>query len=388
MRTNVLVVLLLGSNLVWWLAWPRAGEAAASPASESEPSPVGPTVEERLASSQRELQQAQARIAELESTAARAVAPKPAAKAVDGEARAAREAQAAAARRGDELQKQWVQAALQTSDPVARERALAAIREALQQADPGLQQAALRALARLAELDYDKATYRALVLPCLQSAHGDVRAAALYALWNTQPEPSDLQALLPMVADASPAVRRSLAHVVALYRKGQLDGEAADVVVRLLDDQDDTVRRNTLSGIWGAKVDARLEDRLFAMFARPETRHDAVYFGLSTLAAKSERVVSTLVGLLTDADPNVSDRARWGLQSGVPAASHALVADQFLALLETRPGVENQQENLQMVERYGSARHVPSLEAFAARPGLSAPLRQRIEAVVNTLRAR
>jgi hypothetical protein len=41
-----------------------------------------------------------------------------------------------------------------------------------------------------------------------------------------------------------------------------------------------------------------------------------------------------------------------------------------------------------MLQRYGSARHVPELEVLAAQPGANAAFRQQLEQVMTQLRRR
>ena len=144
--------------------------------------------------------------------------------------------------------------------------------------------AALRALAMLRELDYDKASFRHLVAPYLRSADGSVRAAALYALFNTAPQPEDLTTLLAMVSDPSAEVRSCLTHVVTLYSDYKIVGQAADVVLTLLNDDDARVRRGALTTLWGASVDDRIAAHFLVLAGDPKQRHDAIYFGLAPRA--------------------------------------------------------------------------------------------------------
>ena len=389
MRTSIVTLsaLLLASNLAWWLAW--------TPSQRTEPlaeptTPV-PATSERIVALEDALQRAQARVADLE-----AVAKAPARSPVRGRAAPsapsataeARQAAAQRSRQAHDQMKGWLENALQTKDAALRARTLDAVRQALTQGDPASMQAALLTLARLRELDYDKVAFRALVLPCVGSADGDVRAAALYALWNTAPEPSDLLLLLPLVNDPSAAVRANLTHVLTMYRKGVVDGEAADVVLRLLDDPDAEVRERARSSLWGANVDARIEDRYLAWLDDPRSRHDAIYFGLSTFAPKSPRVVQALLAAATDPNPEISGRARWGLTTGVGAESHAAVADAFVGLLESRADPALLKECLRLLRMYGSARHVPALETVLGRPALTTAFRAQLEQLTGELRGR
>lgn len=389
MRTTIwtLVLLLLATNAAWWFARGEAPvpEAPLHDVQSAREQSATKAAASNVAGLEAELQRARARIEQLEAAARTPAKPPPAANAAQ---QAAREAAAAGARRAAQLQRGWMEAVLQTGDLLARQKALDEIRQALLHGDPFEVAAALRALAGTAEVDYDKAAFRALVLPHLQSADAGARAAALYALYNTKREPEDRATVLGMVGDPSPQVRGSLAHLVLMYHKGILEGEAADAVVRLMDDADAEVRRSALNGIWGAKVDTRIEDRCLAMLADPQLRHDAVYFGLSTFAAKSPRVVTALVSALTDANPEIAGRAAWGLQTGVAAESHAEVADAIVRLLASRSNSYNREDYMLLLRQLGSARNVPDLEVLLGNPGMTDAFRKELEPLIAQLRQR
>jgi hypothetical protein len=384
---TMLVVLLLASNAAWWFTRSEAPAEANGGPGRSDPRPD--PANDKVAGLEAELKQARARIEQLETTAQRAPAEaRPARKPEDEAARAAREKRAEQMRRAQDLAKEWKEAVLQTADLGRRTQALDAIRTALMQGDAAEIQAALLALAGVAVVDYDKAAFHALVLPQLRSEDASVRAAALYALYNTNAQPEDRAEVLRMVGDPSPEVRSRLAHVVALNHKNVIEGEAADAVLRLMDDKDQQVRRTTLSGLWGTKIDTRVEDRFLALLVEPGQRHDAIYCGFSTFDPKSPRVVAVLLEALTDADPNIAQRALWGLSTGVQVESRQQVADAFLRLLASRSDPRMRSECLQMLQRYGSARHVPELEVLAAQPGANAAFRQQLEQVMTQLRRR
>ena len=385
--TSALVLLLLGSNLAWWLGTSAAVGTAppiTQPAVDVAPSPAQDMERTRL---QQELERAKARIGELERAPVRT--PTPVTASPPNPGLAAARALAERQQRTEALAQQWTEAALQTRDPAQRTAALASIRDALlRNASPEEVTAALRSLARLRELDYDKASYRELVLPQLRADDAAVRAAALYALFNTAPQPADVPQLLAMVRDPSPEVRARLAHAIVLFEQGELGSESAGAVMQLLTDADPQVRRGVLSSLSGASVDERISTYYLDLARDAGQRHDAIYFGLSTFTNKSPAIVAALVEAMNDQDPEIAERAAWGLGHGVPAEADGVVADAFLGRLETRFGSQAIDEALLMLQRHGSARHVPALEAYAARPALAGNLRQRVEALVTILRQR
>jgi len=388
--TVVLIVALCGSNLLWWLARDASSDAVMPPSQAADVTASANQTEAQLRSLEKELRAARARITELELGAERTLAPVHVrSEEAERDAQLELRRQAMERRRlAQKMQAGWVEDALQTEDLGKRAAVLEDIRRALESGDPVAMHAALRALARIRKLDYDKAAFRSQVLPCLQSPDGSVRAAALYALFNTDPRGEDLATILSMYADPSKEVRSSLAHAIFLFNEGAIEGEAADVVLRLFDDADAGVRERTRRTLWGARVDSRIEDRFLAMLDDPRLRHDAIYFGLSTFVPKSPRVVDALIAALADANSEIRHRAAWGLGTGVVGESRERVADAFLQLLGSRSDPRQLEECVRMLRSYGSARHVPDLNVFLARPGLTASLRTRVEQLVATLQTR
>ena len=131
-----------------------------------------------------------------------------------------------------------------------------------------------------------------------------------------------------------------------------------------------------------------LEARLIELSSQRETRHDAIYFGLSTLQEKSEAVVDALVDALSDPDSNNSGRALWGLGHGVSAAGRPKAADAFLALFESRGSARTRNECLRSLRTYGSEKHAAALERFAREPGVDEDLKRQITAAVRRIRSR
>lgn len=270
----------------------------------------------------------------------------------------------------------WTRDAMQLRDAGLRASTIAAVRAALAGSDVVAAHAALLTLARIGKVAYDKAAMRPLVLAWLEASEGAVRVAAAYALFNTAWEPEDLDLVLRIPEDPSPDARRAASHLVTMFAKGRLDGAAGAAVARLLDAQDPSLVREALRGLWGATVSAGVEDRLLALAKAPATRHDAIYFGLSTLEGKSARVVDALVDALGDPDVvNVAGRALWGLGHGVPPEHRARAADGLLLLLRARDDVPTQSEALRVLGQYGNETHAKALDALASDAQVVADVR-------------
>jgi hypothetical protein len=390
--TAVLGLALLASNLAWW--WSRASATAPpvapGPAADGPAAPALPEAE-RLA---RELAAAKQRIAELEAAAAARV---PAARDAghaetteDAERRARRERRERAAERQravHDRSRGWVEAAMQLTDPARRAAALDEVHAGLLSEDPIVREAALRALAQLRELDFDKAALRPAVLSALQAADGGVREAALWALWAVGRDPAvDGPLLLRLAADPERGVRELVGQALVANGKRQLDGVAADAVFALLTDREAIVRRSTLASLHGVAVDERTEQHLVSLLDDREWRHEALHFAFAQMPRKSPRTVAALVALI--GDPNDGQLARRALATGVAPAQQAEVADAFVRLLESRADAQTVGDAARVLERYGSARHVPALEVLLARPGVTQTMRQQLEPLLPTLRSR
>jgi hypothetical protein len=114
-----------------------------------------------------------------------------------------------------------------------------------------------------------------------------------------------------------------------------IDGRSEEIVLELLGSEQPAVRREALRGLWGANVTDKLADRVVELADDADSRHDAVYFGLSTFKPKNAAVVDKLIETLSDPDWNNWDRALWGLGYGVPRELQpkvaAALADMYVA---------------------------------------------------------
>jgi len=380
----MLFVLLVGSNAVWWFS--RDGRS--TPARS-----IGATQRELAAENRalrRELEQLKARGPASTTPAAESgkteAADKDAAKAPDGNARAVREAPSTNPRHEAWVMAQgWARDALQLKDARLRATAIEEMRAALASDDSIRQLAGLMALPQLDQLSFDKESFRPLILPFFERTEPGFRRSAIYALYQTGVQPGDLDLILSIADD--PGLRESITHAVRLFNKGRITGRAADAVLEVLASDDHRTQREAMRGIWGATVSPEVEARLLEIVRDPEMRSDAIYFGLSTLANKSEAVVDLLIEAAVDPDPNVNQRARWGLASGIATdEGKRKVSDFFLELLKSDARVAS--DALAALSQYGTAPHLEALELLASAPETPASLRERIESTVLRLRRR
>jgi hypothetical protein len=286
--------------------------------------------------------------------------------------------------------KPWVDDALQLRDAAKRDAAIAAIRDALASDDPARVAAGLVAVPQVSKVAYDKATVRPLVLRHAKSDDAAVRAAFPFALLNCgDPQPGDADLVLPLTSDPDPLVRGNAGRSLVFFTKYDLTGPAGERVLALLDDPDRRVRRDVLASIWGSRVSPDIEARLLAMFASDDhqARHDAFYFGLSTLRDKSPAVVDACISAMESPDAELQWRARWGLGQGVPDDQRQKVGDSYLRQLSARSDTQLEQDAFQWLSRYGTREHAAALEKLAENQLLSDETKKAALHAAATIRA-
>jgi len=236
-----------------------------------------------------------------------------------------------------------------------REVTLQHMRAALRSDDATPALAALMTLQQAGDVEFDKASFRPLVLPFAKVAEGHTLVSALYALNAVGRESGDLQFVHDAWARDPRGLEPSISQLLHLFGGGAITGRSEEIVFERLRDAGPRARQH-LSGLWGARVGPLLEGRLIelARSGDRELRHDAIYFGLSTLKDKSEAVVDLLIETLADPDwTNTGGRALWGLGQGVPEHLQAKVAAALVELHNARsdPGVRR--SCVRLVEQYG-----------------------------------
>ena len=254
---------------------------------------------------------------------------------------------------------------MQVQDPALREEGLAELASALGSTDLPLVEYALSALYSLRALEIDTSRFRRLVADHLDSDVGGIRRSALYALAVVDPQQLDEARLLRSAQDPDPRVRSHVARLLAGQADKGLFGAGAEVTAALLQDEDGMVRKGTLRGLQGVALAPALERQLVAMAREGRDRHDAIYFGLSCLPQKSRPVVDALLFHLKDEDRQIRARAHWGLQRGIADDQKSYVARRYAERLGSFVAPQSQREALKLIARFGDDRLVPDLQRFA-----------------------
>jgi RNA polymerase sigma-70 factor (ECF subfamily) len=285
---------------------------------------------------------------------------------------------------------EWTEAVSQIADPGLRAQALQEITAALAGGDPDLQLAACRTLTACGQVEFDKAPFRSLLLPFCEAATGDLRVAALYALFHTWTEPQDRALVLALADDHSEAARTRGPHLLMLYFQRDLTGEAGAAALQMFQGSTYDQRRSMLGGIWGGNVSPELEQYVLDLSHSEdrEDRYDAMYYSLSTFDPKSEAVVERLIEYLPSSVPDDYGRALWGLSWGVQPEQQPRVVEVAQGLFEARSDVSIQTECLGLIGSYAEGSLVPWLAGIAGDTGRPQAVREAAENAREAIESR
>lgn len=276
--------------------------------------------------------------------------------------------------------------ALQDGNANQRAEAMNQIRAALGGTDEVEVFAALEALLALKETNLDRSGLRELVELHLEAPDALMRRSAWYALAQTEIHPEDIERVLALAEDPDESLRRSSAHLITLFEKGDLTGTSGLAVLGLLAADDLDFRREVLRGIWGASLSPALEARVIELSQSEhrQDRHDTVYFALSTQENKSAATVGRLIEVLGDKDVvNIASRAAWGLQQGVPEELTPIVLEAALNLVEGSESPQLQVMGIELLGKYATGRERAEIARLAQDPNLEMRTRLSLERLLQ-----
>lgn len=278
------------------------------------------------------------------------------------------------------------EAALQLDDEKLRAEAIEKIRKALGSGDPGEVAFGLTAFNRLYELDFDKGSFRGLVLPHLENGDESLRSSAWSALMMIGLQPGDAERMRQVAKTMGMGENTSF--LLFRMEKGDLTGESGEIVRGLLDPKDAGKSREVMRGTWGSKYSPKLEADLIALSREPAFLHDTVYYALSTQQNKSAATVARLIEVLGDSDSyNNGGRAAWGLRQGVSPELAPMVADAAVKIVTTRSSGYLAGEAWSLLELYAGPSHLASMQSLAAKPGLPEDRRAKVNALIEKISA-
>lgn len=246
-----------------------------------------------------------------------------------------------------------------------RDKAVREIAKALNAEEHSLQIVAATALAQLGDVKFDKKEFRPRILELCRSKNAEVQRGAFYALLNNERQDGDLELLQEVMAEpVSGRLAESASHLLQSFDEGVIRGKSEEIVVRLLNSSDKSLRREALRGLWGAKYGEKITNRVIELVDNKESHHDAIYYALSTSPEKTPAAIDKLIEVLSDPDWNNWGRAIWGLGYGVPEDQQTKVAAAMLQMYELRSDPKTRGKCERLVRAYGDAKQIKELEAL------------------------
>ncbi len=281
----------------------------------------------------------------------------------------------------------WIADIMQIENPDLRTHAIQDMREAMGSADEAVRAAALRAFLGTHQVDYDRSSFRKLILPYLASTDGRVLSNTFSALFSIGRQPEDLEQLLRAARKKIPGLHESIARHLSNYSNKNIQGEAAQVLLELLQTEDKKELRQLYTSLWGVRLTPALQARL-AVLAQHKNRNfrsDLLYYVISTSPEKTDAYLDILFKAATGSNYEMSDRALWGLGYGIGEQQHKRVADFAIKLLAARTSAPLVKDIMKLVKLYAQAEHAPAIKELAANQMRPAKLREQLLAIVKDL---
>jgi HEAT repeat protein len=166
------------------------------------------------------------------------------------------------------------------------------------------------------DIRFDRTRFNAPLRGLLSSPDDEVRAAALQALPSFEVGQDDLQLVAPLAEDRSPRVRVHVASALAAANARVGSAELDAAMLRLLDDPDMNVRRESMRAINNIDVSEQVEAKMLALSRDPKIGRDAITLGLTSRPLVRGEVATRLIELLDDPDQGtIVNRATFALRN-------------------------------------------------------------------------
>lgn len=257
----------------------------------------------------------------------------------------------------------WIEDALQSADQGKREEAIATIREAMFSRDPAMVALGMKAFLALREIEFDKASFRAAILPHLEARDEELRTLAWSSLVRSGLQPEDAAHMREIARSVGMGDRTS--YLLFQMENGDLRNESGKIVKDLLGSGSPETISATLRGISHGWLSPELESQLVALSREPATMHDAVYFGLRNQQNKGDLTVRRLLEDVRAG--NHTGDAAWGLGYGVTPELKPMVADTALEIITQSPTADIKDHVWQMLVGNAGPENVGQLKDLAAR---------------------
>jgi hypothetical protein len=283
-----------------------------------------------------------------------------------------------------ELSASWRSDIQQIQDLGTRTRALAELREALGGTDRTRRLAALSTLRLIIGVEYDKSSFHKLVEGHLQSADAETKRAAIEAFCATGGPQSDAGPLLSLVSDPDPTMRSAIARSILMLTRETSDTKVEKIYADLLKDADERVVSDTLQALRQIQMTEPVEDRLMELAKNPSLEAD-VCSSLAWQENKSDRVVDFLVRAATSSDSESIQAAVRGLSNGLRDDQRDRAIDEVVRSMGSATNLTGRWSCFQLIEQFGSQRHIPTLRDVASNPMLDERSRSYIERIITGL---
>ncbi len=257
-------------------------------------------------------------------------------------------------------------AILQREDTALREKAIQEIGRMLAAESPDHdKRRALATIYRSLSARFDRDPLRALVWPLLKSPDPQIRQLAVQVLPGLGATAADLPKIAALAGDCSPGVRGNVGAALVLIGQGQHKELVLPALMKLLRDEKPEVVEQTIRSMWGQYSSAEFDALVIQLSRNSRLHHNAIYFCLSTMRAKSVAVCRRLVEELSDPDWNNSGRAAWGLTYGVPLDAYPLVEEGLLKAMPEETNAYTRKQEFQALRAVASERSREYLKKVA-----------------------
>lgn len=301
----------------------------------------------------------------------------------------------------------WVAVASKSDSLLSLHGVLEELRIALKSTDHRHVRAALYALRGMHALDFDRASFRDPVRGHLKCPQPETRVAAVWALMNVEPEPSDRQRILALVPGCTDAELSALPLACRTLSDHDFTGEFEEAMLYFLQRASKGTsmgsgstldQRDVLGALWGAKFSPEIERIIIEWTHLGEdengvlhsqgTGYQTFYHALSVQANKSAASVKRLLELAHNPDvTNIAGRCLWGMQNNtVPdKKDQAHVAAEVARLLAQRRDEYFWREGLGLLTEYATSEHASALKELAAREALPKARKEAVEKIITGL---
>lgn len=295
----------------------------------------------------------------------------------------------------------WVKDALQIDDVKRRQEALEAVRHALG-AGGNMQKTFDGAVAfnRLALMEFDKASFRPLLIPLLDSPNPYLVVEACRALRTAGLEKADLDRFLKLASRRpDPVVQQNIIPLLLSSSTGAaLEPSIEKAVLRALEpaviDQqrtpstEDTFRQS-MRTLGERDLPPAVKARIIALCSDSGAgiQRLAFHFGLAPQPHKTAADIAALAKFVAHEDTGMAQRALWALSVGVDPPQRAQAAALLIKFIELRSDPPMRLQAWKSLLKTADKSSLSFCESQLRKPGLSAEEKKLITELVAQLKA-